>query len=69
LKEHAAEFLENFLRDIQTLPRTIECYCVSGVADFLLKIIVEDIEKYKVFIFNKLSILANIGEITKVNLW
>jgi Lrp/AsnC family transcriptional regulator, leucine-responsive regulatory protein len=47
LKEHAAEFLEKFERDIQTLPQVVECYCVSGGADFLLKIIVEDIDEYK----------------------
>jgi Lrp/AsnC family transcriptional regulator, leucine-responsive regulatory protein len=61
LKEHAAEFLEKFERDIQTLPQVVECYCVSGGADFLLKIIVEDMDEYKIFILNKLSALANIG--------
>jgi len=61
LKEHAAEYLEKFERDVQTLPQVVECYCISGGADFLLKIIVEDMDEYKVFILNKLSALANIG--------
>ncbi|AWV99247.1 Lrp/AsnC family transcriptional regulator [Arcticibacterium luteifluviistationis] len=61
LKEHAAEFLEKFEKDIQTLPEVVECYCVSGGADFLLKVIVEDMDQYKLFILNKLSALSNIG--------
>lgn len=61
LKEHAAEYLEKFEEDIQTLPEVVECYCISGGADFLLKIIVEDMDEYKLFILNKLSALSNIG--------
>ncbi|MFN4084779.1 MAG: Lrp/AsnC family transcriptional regulator [Spirosomataceae bacterium] len=61
LKEHAQEFLTRFERDVQTLPEVVECYCISGGSDFLLKIIVSDIEEYKHFILNKLAALANIG--------
>ncbi|MFT5885270.1 MAG: Lrp/AsnC family leucine-responsive transcriptional regulator [Arcticibacterium sp.] len=61
LKEHAADYLEKFEKDIQTLPQVVECYCVSGGADFLLKIIVKDMEEYRFFILNNLSRLANIG--------
>lgn len=61
LKEHAAEFLIKFEKDVQTLPQVVECYCVSGGADFLLKIIVEDMEEYKNFILTKLATLSNIG--------
>ena len=61
LKEHAAEYLEKFEKDVQTLPEVIECYCISGGADFLLKIAIEDMEEYKLFILNKLSALSNIG--------
>ncbi|MFT6879560.1 MAG: Lrp/AsnC family leucine-responsive transcriptional regulator [Psychromonas sp.] len=61
LKEHAADYLEQFEKDIQTLPQVVECYCVSGGADFLLKIIVKDMDEYRYFILNNLSRLANIG--------
>ena len=61
LKEHAFEFLERFEKDIQTLPEVTECYCISGGSDFLLKIIVSDIDEYKSFILNKLSTLPNIS--------
>ncbi|MCR9064201.1 MAG: Lrp/AsnC family transcriptional regulator [Cytophagales bacterium] len=61
LKEHAFEYLERFEKDVQTLPEVVECYCISGGSDFLLKIIVSDIDEYKLFILNKLSILPNIA--------
>ncbi|UBM58051.1 Lrp/AsnC family transcriptional regulator [Marinilongibacter aquaticus] len=61
LKEHAFEFLERFEKDVQTLPEVIECYCISGGSDFLLKIIVSDMDEYKDFILHKLSILPNIA--------
>jgi DNA-binding Lrp family transcriptional regulator len=61
LKEHAQEFLTQFERDVQTVPEVVECYCVSGGSDFLLKVIVSDMEEYKDFILNKLAAISNIG--------
>ena len=61
LKEHAQAYLTKFEEDVQTLPEVVECYCISGGSDFLLKIIVSDIDEYKDFILNKLAALSNIG--------
>jgi DNA-binding Lrp family transcriptional regulator len=61
LKEHAQQFLTQFERDVQTVPEVVECYCVSGGSDFLLKVIVSDMEEYKDFILNKLAAISNIG--------
>ncbi len=61
LKEHAQEYLAKFETDIQSLNEVVECYCISGDSDFLLKIIVSDIDEYKDFIMNKLAGIGNIG--------
>ncbi|MDI9875765.1 MULTISPECIES: Lrp/AsnC family transcriptional regulator [Bacteroidota] len=61
LKEHAAEFLAQFERDVLLLPEVVECYCISGGADFLLKVLVKDMDEYRQFILHKLATLANIG--------
>ena len=61
LKEHAFEFLEKFEKDIQTLSEVVECYCISGGSDFLLKVYVSDMDHYRSFILNKLSTLPNIA--------
>lgn len=61
LKEHAQAFLTKFEKDIQLVPEVVECFCVSGGSDFLLKVIVSDMEEYKHFILNKLAAISNIG--------
>jgi Lrp/AsnC family leucine-responsive transcriptional regulator len=61
LKEHAKEFLEKFENEVQLLNEVVECYCISGDSDFLLKIIVKDMDEYRNFILNKLAALSNIG--------
>ena len=61
LKEHAAVFLEQFERDVLLLTEVVECYCVSGGSDFLLKVLVKDMDEYRHFILQKLATLANIG--------
>ena len=61
LKEHALEFLTKFEEDVQSLAEVVECYCVSGGSDFLLKVLVKDMDEYRNFILNKLAALSNIG--------
>ncbi len=61
LKEHAASFLEQFEKDVLLLPEVVECYCISGGSDFLLKVLVKDMEEYRHFILHKLATLSNIG--------
>lgn len=61
LKEHAQQYLMQFEKDIQTVKEVVECYCISGGSDFLLKVIVSDMDAYKDFILNKLAAISNIG--------
>jgi DNA-binding Lrp family transcriptional regulator len=61
LKEHAAEYLNQFETDVMSLLEVQECYCVSGHSDFLLKIVVADMDEYRNFILHKLASIKNIG--------
>ncbi|CAM4188350.1 Lrp/AsnC family transcriptional regulator [Cytophagaceae bacterium 50C-KIRBA] len=61
LKEHAAEYLKQFEEDVMNLLEVQECYCVSGHSDFLLKIVVADMDEYRDFILHKLASIKNIG--------
>ena len=45
LKEHAADYLKQFEQDVMQLVEVQECYCVSGQSDFLLKIVVADMDE------------------------
>ena len=61
LKEHAADYLKQFEDDAMSLKEVQECYCVSGNSDFLLKIVVSDMDDYRDFILHKLASIKNIG--------
>ena len=61
LKEHAKNVGANFVKDIVALPEIIECYNIAGDYDFMLKILVENMENYQDFVMNKLSTIENIG--------
>ena len=61
LKEHAANYLNQFEKDAMALAEVQECFCVSGNSDFLLKVVVSDMDDYRNFILHKLASLKNIG--------
>ncbi|MEZ5040122.1 MAG: Lrp/AsnC family transcriptional regulator [Saprospiraceae bacterium] len=63
LKVHHAEFLERFEADVIHLPEVMECYHIAGMFDYLLKVVVRDMEVYRHFVSKKLAALENIGKV------
>jgi Lrp/AsnC family leucine-responsive transcriptional regulator len=63
LQTHDVDIIEEFERDIQKLSEVIECYHTTGEADYLLKIIVRDMQSYQHFVSKKLAALNNIGRV------
>ncbi len=63
LKEHATEFLIRFENDVQSLKEVVECYHIAGMFDYLLKVVVMDVETYQDFVSKKLAGLENIGKV------
>ncbi|MCC7400594.1 MAG: Lrp/AsnC family transcriptional regulator [Chitinophagaceae bacterium] len=63
LKEHSHPMLKAFEKDIVKFGEVMECYHMTGVYDYLLKIVVKDINEYQNFIVNKLAKLSNIGTV------
>lgn len=63
LKEHSKQNLERFEKQIQELKQVIECNHMSGDFDYLLKIVVRDMEAYQAFISQQLAALENIGQV------
>ncbi|MCB9082007.1 MAG: Lrp/AsnC family transcriptional regulator [Lewinellaceae bacterium] len=61
LKEHAREQLELFEANVQQLPEVAECYHIAGTFDYLLKVVVRDMNAYQEFMVNKLAVLENIS--------
>lgn len=63
LKDHQKEFIEQFERDVMALEEVLECYHIGGQFDYLLKVMVKDMETYRMFVSQKLSELDNIGNV------
>jgi DNA-binding Lrp family transcriptional regulator len=63
LKEHSRSYIEKFANEMKLFPEVLECYRVTGSFDFLIKILVKDIESYETFILTKLSLLSNLGNV------
>ncbi len=63
LKEHNAEFLVRFEEAVRSLPEVMECYHIAGLYDYLLKVVVKDMDAYQHFVAKKLAALENIGKV------
>ncbi|WAC01711.1 Lrp/AsnC family transcriptional regulator [Lacinutrix neustonica] len=63
LQGHTRSYLEKFVTQINNFPEVIECHRVSGNFDYLLKLVVEDIEAYETFIITKLTLLPYLGNV------
>lgn len=63
LKEHNRDFLLRFEEAVVGLPEVIECHHITGEYDYMLKVVVRDMDDYQHFIKEKLAALENIGRV------
>ncbi|OSY87536.1 AsnC family transcriptional regulator [Tenacibaculum holothuriorum] len=61
LEKHTKEYISVFEREINKLEEVTECFHVSGEYDYILKIYVKDMDEYREFMVNKLTVLKHIG--------
>ncbi len=61
--DHSKEAVEGFVNQVIQYDEVMECHHITGDADFLLKIIANDIEQYNQFILDKLSVVGNVGRV------
>ncbi|MFT5713985.1 MAG: Lrp/AsnC family leucine-responsive transcriptional regulator [Flavobacterium sp.] len=61
LIQHSQEFLTKFESEVVKLAEVLECFHVSGDYDYILKIVVKDMEAYREFLVSKLTTLQHIG--------
>ena len=61
LAQHKHDYLVKFEKEVIRFDEVLECYNVSGDYDYLLKVLVKDMESYHNFINDKLTLLDHIG--------
>jgi DNA-binding Lrp family transcriptional regulator len=55
--------LEKFVKTINGFPEVVECHRVSGNFDYLLKLVLVDIEDYEQFILTKLAVITDLSNV------
>lgn len=63
LKDHSKTMVEQFAAQITKIPEVLECHYVTGDSDFILKILLNDMEKYRDFMMNSLFEMSNIAKV------
>jgi Lrp/AsnC family leucine-responsive transcriptional regulator len=63
LKDHSKELVDLFTNQITKLPQVMECHYTTGDTDFILKILLNDMEMYRDFVLTELFEMDNIGKI------
>lgn len=66
LKQHNKTAGSRFIKAIQEMKEVVECYNISGEFDFMLKVMVGNMDAYYNFHVNKLSEAENIGQVQSV---
>lgn len=63
LKDHSKELVQQFTHQITQIPQVQECHYVTGDSDFILKILLNDMEDYREFMMNQLFDMSNIAKV------
>lgn len=63
LQKHAEGVLENFEETVRLRPEVVECYETTGTADYMLKVVVQDMDAYHDFLHNVLFKLNGVSHV------
>jgi Lrp/AsnC family leucine-responsive transcriptional regulator len=63
LRFHRQDDIQEFVIEIQKFPEVLECHHIAGEEDYLLKVIIRDIEEYERFLREKLTRFSGISRI------
>jgi len=61
LLQHTQDYVVKFEREVAKLNEVMECYHISGDYDYLLKVLVKDMEAFREFMVNRLTKISHIG--------
>lgn len=63
LRQQDKDSLEVFTQAISQRPEIMECYLMSGEADFLLRVVIEDLAKYQTLLLECLTQIPSVANI------
>jgi Lrp/AsnC family transcriptional regulator, leucine-responsive regulatory protein len=63
MAEHKLSAHKRFVETIRSFEEVLECHHISGEEDYLLKVVVRDIEEYESFLLNRLTSIPGISKV------
>lgn len=60
---HSNDLITRFENSVRKIDEVIECFHVAGNYDYLLKVVVKDMNSYQFFLKNKLSVLESVANV------
>jgi|ERR1051326_2090331 Lrp/AsnC family leucine-responsive transcriptional regulator len=63
LDRHREEEAERFRKVVMRLPQVISCHAVSGEADFLLEVVLSDLNQYTEFVLKRLRKIPGVKDL------
>ena len=63
LARHQHDAIVRFIEAVQTVDEIVDCYHVTGRADYLLRLVAKDIPSYELFVMETLSALPGVQHI------
>ena len=63
LARHRLKSIDQVKDEFSNFPEVLECYSITGEEDYLLKVMVRDVEEYENFMLNKLAKIPAISRI------
>ena len=63
LQQQSQDSFQKFEEEIKELNEVIKCYHIAGDFDYLLHVIIADMNAFQDFRVNKLAVLVNIGHV------
>lgn len=64
LSQTQGNSIQNFIKQINSIPEIVECHHVTGSCDYILKIMVEDIAAYEHLAMDRISNIREISNMT-----
>lgn len=63
LEQHTKDVVGHFEEQMKRIPEVLECFVMTGLSDYLLRVVVGDLEGYERFVRDRLHPIGGIGSI------
>ncbi len=63
LEKHTDKTVKNFEDKVRSIPEVLECFVMTGLSDYLLRVVVSDLEDYERFVRQRLHPAGGIASI------